>query len=54
MAIEIVTSKNPYNLLETCLNIEKQLERKRTIRWGPRTIDLILFFLIKKLLNQII
>jgi 2-amino-4-hydroxy-6-hydroxymethyldihydropteridine diphosphokinase len=45
MVIEIETSKNPYKLLETCLDVEKQLERKRTIRWGPRTIDLdILLF----------
>lgn len=40
MVIEIETEKSPYDLLNTCLEIEKQLDRKRIIRWGPRTIDL--------------
>jgi 2-amino-4-hydroxy-6-hydroxymethyldihydropteridine diphosphokinase len=32
-------------LLEVCLKIEKELGRKREIKWGPRTLDLdILLF----------
>ncbi|KAB2328822.1 2-amino-4-hydroxy-6-hydroxymethyldihydropteridine diphosphokinase [Cytobacillus depressus] len=40
MVIEVRTSLNPFELLNTCLEIEKGLGRKRDIRWGPRTIDL--------------
>jgi 2-amino-4-hydroxy-6-hydroxymethyldihydropteridine diphosphokinase len=31
---------NPYELLESLQEIETALDRKRDIRWGPRTIDL--------------
>jgi 2-amino-4-hydroxy-6-hydroxymethyldihydropteridine diphosphokinase len=30
----------PHKLLETCLETEQKLHRKRDIRWGPRTIDI--------------
>ena len=43
--MEIDTNLEPEELLEVCHNIENQLKRVRTIRWGPRTIDVdILFF----------
>ncbi|MFJ8259941.1 2-amino-4-hydroxy-6-hydroxymethyldihydropteridine diphosphokinase [Peribacillus asahii] len=38
--IKIFTSLSPEELLQTCLNIETKLGRKREIRWGPRTLDL--------------
>lgn len=45
MCIEIETKLNPNELLEKCQNVEKELNRERKIRWGPRTIDVdILFF----------
>jgi 2-amino-4-hydroxy-6-hydroxymethyldihydropteridine diphosphokinase len=45
MAIQVSTALNPFELLDTCLEIELNLGRKRDIRWGPRTIDLdILLF----------
>ena len=45
MCIEIETSLNPYELLNACQGVEKDLNRERKIRWGPRTIDVdILFF----------
>lgn len=31
---------SPSELLETCLATEKVLNRKRDVRWGPRTIDI--------------
>jgi 2-amino-4-hydroxy-6-hydroxymethyldihydropteridine diphosphokinase len=31
-------------MLEVCLNIEKELGRVRTVHWGPRVIDLDLLF----------
>lgn len=39
IAIELLTTLEPYRLLEMCQNVEKQLNRERLIRWGPRTID---------------
>lgn len=45
MVIEIETCLKPYNLLSELLKIESELERKREIKWGPRTIDVdILLF----------
>nr|WP_285857110.1 2-amino-4-hydroxy-6-hydroxymethyldihydropteridine diphosphokinase [Mesobacillus subterraneus] len=40
MAIQVMTSLKPFELLDVCLNIEEQLGRKREMRWGPRTLDL--------------
>lgn len=37
---EINTTLNPYDLLDYCNSIENKLNRKRIIRWGPRTIDI--------------
>jgi 2-amino-4-hydroxy-6-hydroxymethyldihydropteridine diphosphokinase len=45
MVIEIKTKLSAIELLEICLKTELELERKREIRWGPRTLDLdILLF----------
>ncbi len=38
--VEITTTFSPHELLELCLATEKHLKRKRTLRWGPRTIDI--------------
>ena len=38
--IAIETSLPPEDLLKVCKHVEDQGERVRTIRWGPRTIDL--------------
>jgi 2-amino-4-hydroxy-6-hydroxymethyldihydropteridine diphosphokinase len=43
-AAEISTSLPPEELLAACLRIESELGRVRTVRWGPRTIDLDLLF----------
>ncbi|UFU01496.1 2-amino-4-hydroxy-6-hydroxymethyldihydropteridine diphosphokinase (plasmid) [Radiobacillus kanasensis] len=40
MVVEVKTSKQPLELLETCQHIEKTLGRIREIKWGPRTVDL--------------
>lgn len=39
-AIKIKTIFSPQELIVFLLDIEKDLKRERTIRWGPRTIDL--------------
>lgn len=38
--IEVNTSQTALELLELCQSIENRLGRKRSVRWGPRTIDL--------------
>lgn len=38
--IEIQTSLPPRRLLKVLKNIEKKLGRTKSIKWGPRTIDL--------------
>ncbi len=39
-AAEIYTTLFPPGLLAVCRNIEDALGRVRTVKWGPRTIDL--------------
>ncbi|MCJ8310083.1 MAG: 2-amino-4-hydroxy-6-hydroxymethyldihydropteridine diphosphokinase [Rhizobiaceae bacterium] len=36
---QIVTNLSPEDLLEVCQDAERQGKRERTVRWGPRTID---------------
>ncbi|MFD6438533.1 2-amino-4-hydroxy-6-hydroxymethyldihydropteridine diphosphokinase [Peribacillus sp. NPDC060186] len=38
--IKVNTDLKPEELLQTCMQIEQELGRKREVRWGPRTIDL--------------
>lgn len=38
--VALETGRSPLDLLAACQSIEDRLERKRTVRWGPRTIDL--------------
>lgn len=40
MVIKVNTTLKPIEILDCCQTIEKELGRKRKIRWGPRTIDL--------------
>jgi len=37
--IAVQTELDPFALLEVCQSIESDLQRVRTIHWGPRTID---------------
>jgi 2-amino-4-hydroxy-6-hydroxymethyldihydropteridine diphosphokinase len=37
--IEVETSLAPRELLEACRAVEQALHRVRTVRWGPRSID---------------
>ena len=39
-AAKIDTTLKPLKLLAVCQSIERRLKRVRTIRWGPRTIDI--------------
>jgi 2-amino-4-hydroxy-6-hydroxymethyldihydropteridine diphosphokinase len=40
MAARLETTLEPEALLHRMLEVEESLGRKRTVRWGPRTIDL--------------
>lgn len=40
MVIAVETEHSPEQLLDKALSIEQELGRVRTIRWGPRTIDI--------------
>lgn len=40
MVISIQTTLSARDLLVVCQEIEHELGRERTIRWGPRTVDL--------------
>lgn len=39
-AAELRTDLSPQDLLSACQSIEARMGRVRTVRWGPRTIDL--------------
>ncbi len=43
-AAELETSLDPLELLRRLQSVETQLGRIRTLRWGPRTLDLDLLF----------
>ncbi len=40
MVVEIATDLKPFKLLHLIQQIEKELGRKKTYHWGPRTIDI--------------
>ena len=40
MAVQLQTTKTPTELLAAILNVETSLGRQRTVRWGPRTLDI--------------
>ncbi|MFW6280964.1 MAG: 2-amino-4-hydroxy-6-hydroxymethyldihydropteridine diphosphokinase [Halanaerobium sp.] len=40
----IETSLKPKKLLDTLLNVEKEMGRERKIEWGPRKIDIDILF----------
>ncbi len=50
--IKIKTKLTPKDLLEICRKIEKELGRKKTIKWGPRTIDLDILFYGNKIIRE--
>lgn len=39
MVIEVETTLSAYELLEHCQAVENKHHRTRTVRWGPRTLD---------------
>jgi 2-amino-4-hydroxy-6-hydroxymethyldihydropteridine diphosphokinase len=52
MAIEVETDLTPDELLQTIKNIEKNLKREKTEKWGPRTIDIDILFYGDRIINK--
>lgn len=50
--LEVSTSLKPRALLETLKSIEEQLGRKRSVRFGPRTMDLDILLYDSKSIKQ--
>ncbi|MDR3124791.1 MAG: 2-amino-4-hydroxy-6-hydroxymethyldihydropteridine diphosphokinase [Endomicrobium sp.] len=46
------TSLNPYDLLFFLKQLEQILGRKKTIKWGPRIIDIDILFFGNKVFNK--
>ncbi len=44
MAVEVETDKKPEELLRVLKEIEKEIGRTETVKWGPRVIDLDIIF----------
>ena len=51
-ALEIKTLLTPQELLKLANDIEEQLHRVRTIKWGPRTIDVDIIFYDNDIVNE--
>jgi 2-amino-4-hydroxy-6-hydroxymethyldihydropteridine diphosphokinase len=51
-ALEIATALSPDQLLNTCLEIENQLGRKRLEKWGERSIDIDILFYDDTIVRQ--
>jgi len=52
MAVEIDTSLEPKELLKILKNIEKELGREKSSKWGPRIIDLDILLFDDIILNK--
>ncbi|MGF1595592.1 MAG: 2-amino-4-hydroxy-6-hydroxymethyldihydropteridine diphosphokinase [Acidimicrobiales bacterium] len=39
VVVELDTGRDPRQLLELCRTLETAAQRRRTVRWGPRTLD---------------
>ncbi|MBU1905641.1 MAG: 2-amino-4-hydroxy-6-hydroxymethyldihydropteridine diphosphokinase, partial [Candidatus Omnitrophica bacterium] len=51
-ALKIRTELGPLSLLKNLKIIERQIGRKRTVRFGPRPIDLDVLFYGERVLNN--
>jgi 2-amino-4-hydroxy-6-hydroxymethyldihydropteridine diphosphokinase len=39
MVVQLDTERTPRQLLATCRALEQAADRRREVRWGPRTLD---------------
>jgi 2-amino-4-hydroxy-6-hydroxymethyldihydropteridine diphosphokinase len=52
MAMETETGLSPDELLKALKEVEKEMGRKETVRWGPRIIDLDILFYDDAVINM--
>jgi 2-amino-4-hydroxy-6-hydroxymethyldihydropteridine diphosphokinase len=52
-AFLLETGQTPGELLETLHKIESRLGRERTVKWGPRTIDLDILFYDDRVIQEV-
>lgn len=52
MVVLVQTDLSAQALLDVCQEIERKLERKREVRWGPRTIDLDILLFNQDIVNS--
>jgi 2-amino-4-hydroxy-6-hydroxymethyldihydropteridine diphosphokinase len=50
--LEVKTSLEPADFLSAILNIEEQMGRRRSIKFGPRTIDIDILFYNQKVVKS--
>jgi len=51
-AIKIETTLDPIQLLDACQEIEASLGKNKTIKWGPRQIDVDILFYDNKIIDS--
>ena len=39
LAVRVATTRSPQGLLHACHRVERAHDRRRSVRWGPRTLD---------------
>ena len=49
---EVKTTLTPRELLAKCMTIEEKLGRVRTVKWGPRTIDLDILLYADRVIDE--
>lgn len=52
VVLQVETSVTPKELLDTCLNVEKEMGRKRIEKWGSRLIDIDILYYNEVVLLQ--
>jgi 2-amino-4-hydroxy-6-hydroxymethyldihydropteridine diphosphokinase len=50
--LKVFTTIEPHELLQILLEVEKELGRERTEKWGPRAIDLDLLYYHQKIIRS--
>ena len=52
MAVELETELQPIELLDLLKNIEIEMGREKTVKWGPRLIDLDILLYDNKIIDE--
>ena len=52
MIVLLESKRSPWQLLSDLQLIEKKLEKKKIMKWGPRTIDLDIIYFDKKIIFE--